>query len=102
MLKGLAIPRLSHIRKSIHENANFTGWMQTMDEEHMSCWLQCLSASRDLELALDPQTLDQLKDFMDLPQTFGGAGTRSLAINFCRRGIYGLLRRDRLCAYFLM
>ena len=60
MLKGAAIPRLSHIIKSIEKNANSKGWMKTMDEEHLSCWLQCLSESRDLELALDPRTRDQL------------------------------------------
>ncbi len=49
-----------------------------MDEEHKSCWLYCLSASRDLELALDLRVVDQLANWVDLPPTFGGAGTRSL------------------------
>jgi hypothetical protein len=78
MLKGASIPRLSHILKSIQKNANNTGWMKTMNEEHLSCWLMCLSASRDLELALDPRALHQRVDRLDLRPTFGGAGIHSL------------------------
>jgi len=66
MMKGVAIPRFAHILKSIQKNANSTGWMKTMDEEHLSCWLHCLSASRDLELALDLRVLDQLADRLEL------------------------------------
>ena len=50
-----------------------------MDEEHLSCWLQCLSASRDLELALDPRSLDHLTYWMDFSPTFGCVGTHSLS-----------------------
>ncbi len=39
MLKGATIPRLSHILKLIQTNAKSKGWMKTMDEEHLSCWL---------------------------------------------------------------
>ena len=57
------------------------GYTLWTSEEHMSCWLQCPFASRDLELALDPRVLDQLANRLDLPPTFGGAGVHSL-INY--------------------
>ena len=81
MLKGAAIPRVSHIIKSIQKNENTTGWMKTMDEDHVSCWLQCLSASRVLKSTLESHVLDQLADRLDLPPAFGGAGVHSL-VNF--------------------
>ena len=79
MLKGAAIPRLSHILKSIQKNANSKGWIKTMNEEHLSCRLKFLSASRDLELALDPRALDHLTHWIDLPPSFGGVDTHSLS-----------------------
>ena len=39
MLKGATIHRLSHSLKSIQKNENTTGWMKTMGEVHLSCWL---------------------------------------------------------------
>jgi hypothetical protein len=78
ILKAVAIPRLSHILKSIQKNENTTGWMKSIDEDHLSCWMQCLSASRDLETTLELRVLDQLSDRLNLPPTFGGAGVQSL------------------------
>ena len=78
MLKGAAIPRLSHILKSIRKNENTTGWMKTMDKDRLSCWLQCLTTSRVMESALEPRVLDQLADRLELPLAFGGAGVHSL------------------------
>ena len=36
VVKGGAIPRLSHILKSIQKNDNTTGWVKMMDEDHIS------------------------------------------------------------------
>ncbi len=49
-----------------------------MGEEPLSCWPQCLHASKDLERALDPPILDQLSNQLDLPADFKGAGLHSL------------------------
>jgi hypothetical protein len=52
--------------------------MKTMDEEHLSCWIHCMSASRDLERALGPPALDQLSKQLDLSPAIGGADLLSL------------------------
>ena len=62
MLTGAAGHRLSHLLKSIGKNANTEVFMQEMDTAHVSTWLQCLSASPDLEHSLDPNELDGLTD----------------------------------------
>ncbi len=36
MLKGIAVPRLSHILKSVQKNNNTAGWMAEMDGAHLS------------------------------------------------------------------
>jgi len=77
MMKGAVAPRLSHIRKSIQKIENTMGWMNTMEEDHLSCWSQYLSASRALESALEPRVLDQLADRLKLPHAFSGAGVHS-------------------------
>ncbi len=42
MLKGDAVPRLSHILKSVQKNSHTAGWMAGMDGAHLSAWLHCL------------------------------------------------------------
>ena len=43
MLKGAAIPRLSHILRSVQKNEHSLGWMREMDGAHLSVWLDCLT-----------------------------------------------------------
>jgi hypothetical protein len=78
MLKGAAVPRLSHILRSIQKDQHSRGWMRDMDEAHLSAWLHCLSASDDLEHALGAAGRSQLSDLLDLPPSYGGAGLQSL------------------------
>ena len=49
MLKRAAMPRLSHILKSIQKNNHTAGCMEEMDGAHLSDWLHCLTASEDLK-----------------------------------------------------
>ena len=78
MLKGAAVPRLSHIMRSIQKNKRLCGWMRDMDSAHLSAWLHCLTASEDLELALGAAGRSQLSDILDLPPSYGGDGLQSL------------------------
>ena len=73
MVKGVAVPRLSHILMSVRKNQPSRGWRE-MDGAHMSTWLHCLTASEDLELALGTEGRSQLSDLLDLPPSYGGAG----------------------------
>ena len=78
MLKGAAVPRLSHIRISVQRNKRTIGWMTEMDGAHLSAWMHCLTASEDMEHALGPEGRGQLSDLLDLPASFGGARLQSL------------------------
>jgi hypothetical protein len=55
MLKGAAVPRLSHILRSVQKSKHIVGWMTKMDGAHLSAWLHCLAASEDPEHALAPK-----------------------------------------------
>ncbi len=77
-LKGAAIPRLSHILRSVQKNHHSLGWMKEMDGAHLSAWLHYLSSSEDLEHALGAHGRDQLAAQLDLPAAYGGAGLQSL------------------------
>ena len=55
MLKGVAIPRLSHILISVQKGKHTMGWMTEINGAHLSAWLHCLTASDDLERALGPE-----------------------------------------------
>ena len=81
MLKGAAVPRLSHILKSVQKNNHSAGWMAEMDEAHLSAWLHCLTASGDLENDLGMEKKVGLSDLLDLPASYGGAGLQSLALD---------------------
>ncbi len=78
MLKGAAIPRLSHIFRSMQKNQHSRGWRREMDGAHLSAWLHCLRASEDLEHVLGTEGKRQLSDLLDLPPSYGGAGLQSL------------------------
>jgi hypothetical protein len=55
VLKGAAVPRLSHILRSVHKISLSIGWMQEMDGAHLSAWLHYLTACEKLEHALGPE-----------------------------------------------
>jgi hypothetical protein len=78
MLKGAAIPRLSHILVSVQKGKHIVGWMTEIYGAHLSVWLHCLAASDDLEQALGPEGREGLSVLMDLPASYGGAGLHSL------------------------
>ena len=66
MMKGAAVPRLSHILRKVQKSQHSRGWMREMDEAHLSVWLHCLTASEDLDRALgtegfrvNPKPLEQ-------------------------------------------
>jgi hypothetical protein len=79
MLKGAAVPRLSHILKLVHKNNHSAGWMAEMDGAHHSAWFHCLTASGDLENDLGMERKTSLSELLDLPASYGGAaGLQSL------------------------
>ena len=51
-----------------------------MDGAHLSAWLHCLTASRDLENDLGMEKKAGLSYLLDLPESYGGAGLQSLAL----------------------
>ncbi len=78
MLKGAAVPRLSHILRSVQKSQHSRGWMQEMNGAHLiSAWLHCLNASEDLEHAFGPEGMSKLSDLLELPPSYGGAGLQS-------------------------
>jgi hypothetical protein len=78
MLKGAAVPRLSHILRSVQKNQHSRDWMKEMDEAHLSTWLHFLTASEELERDLGPEGREQLLELLDLPPSYGGASLQSL------------------------
>jgi hypothetical protein len=78
MLTGAGVPRLTHILKTIAKDDELVRWFREMDSLHLSAWLHCLTGSRDLEHALDPEAKDSLGALLDLPPSYGGADLRSL------------------------
>jgi len=77
MLKGAAVPRLSHILIYVRKN-NHTVEMTKMDGAHRSTWLHCLTASEDTEHVMGPEGRGNLSELLDLPASYGGAGLYSL------------------------
>ena len=77
MLTGAAVPRLTHILKSVPKDEASKGWMQAVDDAHLSTWLECAGASTlDADLSLQEHNL--LSASLDLPPQFGGIGMQSL------------------------
>ncbi len=71
MLTGAAGQRLTHLSKSIKKNPQTALWMQKMDTTHVSIWIHCLTASTDLEYALDFTSRESLTGLLDLPSSYG-------------------------------
>jgi len=92
MLNGVVCPRLSHLLKSIEKNANTEMFTQEIDTAHVSTWLHCLFSSPDLEHSLNPNELNGLTDWLDLPPSYGGSGLNSLYLSLSRRGTTRLVR----------
>ena len=65
MLKGAAVPRLSHILRSVQKNKHSRGWIREMDGAHLPTWLRCLTASEDMEHVLGTKVRGQLSDLLD-------------------------------------
>jgi hypothetical protein len=45
MLIGSAVPRLTHIVKSVPKDTSSTRWMEAVDDAHLSTWLDCTRAA---------------------------------------------------------
>jgi hypothetical protein len=77
MLIGSAVPRLSHVLKSVPKDQTSEPWMKEVDKEHMSTWMECVGAS-NLHSDLTDHERQHLADSLDLPPQFGGVGLQSL------------------------
>ena len=42
MLTDFAVPRLTHVLKSIPKDTSSTGWMKTADDAHLFTWMKCV------------------------------------------------------------
>jgi hypothetical protein len=76
MLTGFAVPRFTHIAKSVKDDAS-SGWMSAVDDAHLSTWLECTGVST-LDADLSSQERHLLTASLDLPPQFGGIGLQSL------------------------
>ncbi len=74
MLTGAFGHRLTHLLKSIQKDPETVKWMREMYAAHVSTWLHCLTASTDLENAMESLALEDLTDLLDLPPSNGGIG----------------------------
>ena len=77
MLTGSAVPRLTHILKSVPKDQASTEWMQSADDAHLSTWLRCVGAEQ-LDAAVPSLERAYLAASLDLPPQFGGIGLQSL------------------------
>ena len=66
MLIGSAVPRLTHIVKSVPKDDASTGWMSAVDDAHLSTWLDCTGVPT-LGAYLSTQERDLLTTSLDLP-----------------------------------
>ena len=73
MLSGSAVPRLTHILKSVPRDEASTTWMQSADDAHLSTWLDCVNAEQ-LHDTLPAAEKYPLATSLDLPPQFGGVG----------------------------
>jgi hypothetical protein len=77
MLTCSAVPRLTHILKSVPKDQALTKWMPSADDAHLSTWLRCVGAEQ-LDDALPAPERAHLAASLDLPPQFGGVGLQSL------------------------
>ena len=79
MLTEAAGPRLTHLLKSVEKNPRTEPWMQEIDSASVETWLHCLTSSYILETAIDPTSMDNLTNWLDILPSYGGAGLNSLS-----------------------
>jgi hypothetical protein len=72
MLTRTAIPRLSHVLKSVPKDASSIEWMKYVDKAHLSTWLSCVKATA-LDTDLSSQERDRLSSSQDLYPLSSGA-----------------------------
>ena len=77
MLLGAAIPRQSHVLKTMAKDETSLQWMREMDALHVETWLGCLGG-HNLPQALSAMDRWDLTETLDLPTHLGGEGLRSL------------------------
>jgi len=77
MLTGSAVPRLTHVLKSVPKDETSELWMEEVDKEHLSTWMECVGSSL-LETDMPAQERRHLAASLDLPPQFGGVGLQSL------------------------
>jgi hypothetical protein len=94
MLTGSAVPRLTHILKSVPMDHASIEWMQSVDDIHLSTWLKCVGAEQlDAALAAPkkalpsgivgpPSTIWRSRLAITCPSCRRGA-TRILGSNHC-------------------
>ena len=66
MLTGYALPRLTHVLKSIPKDVSSVGWMKSVDNAHLSTWMKCVGGET-LHVALPPNEREHLAASLDLP-----------------------------------
>jgi hypothetical protein len=67
MLTGAASQKLIYLLKTVQKNPQTAQWMREIDDAHVSSWLNCLTASIDLENAIGPLARDQIAGLIVLP-----------------------------------
>ena len=77
MLTGSAVPRLSHVLKSVPKDQTSEPWMKEVDKKHMETWMECVGAL-SLHNDMTDKERQHLADSVDLPPQFGGVGLQSL------------------------
>jgi len=77
MLTRSAVPRLSHVLKSVPKDDTSKPWMEEVDNEHLSTWIDCVGISTMYsEMTLHAR--QHLATSLDLPPQLGGVGLQSL------------------------
>ena len=77
MLLGAAIPRQSHVLKTMVKAEHSLQWMRDMKSLHLDTWLGCLGGHH-LPQALSAMDRWDLTEALELPPHLGGEDLRSL------------------------
>ena len=77
MLTTAAVPRLTHVLKSVPKDDASAAWMKEADDAHLTTWMACVGGE-SLIADLPPTERDHLAASLDLPPQFGGVGLQSL------------------------